>query len=265
MRGLPSMERNNMIRIAHRPLLVLAVLLLAAAGSAQAQWGSFRGRFVYEGTPPQPEKINVTKDTDVCGKHHLVDESLLVGPDGGIKNVVVWVMSKNVKINPEYDKLIGKVVTFDNKGCRFEPHVLPVWWKKEVIDIHNSDPIGHNSNMQPLGDEGINPLLPPNGEAKYQFQANRPPFAPVSVTCNIHPWMKGWIVARDNPYTAVSKADGTFEIKDLPVGELEFRAWQEKSGYITYGDWSKGKFKFDIKEGDNDLGTIKLSGDQFNK
>jgi hypothetical protein len=118
--------------------------------------------------------------------------------------------------------------------------------------------------MTPVGGgDATNPLLPPGGAAEYTF--SRQPIAPVPVACNIHPWMKGYILARDNPYIAVSKEDGSFEIKDLPVGELEFRAWQEKSGYITAANIEKGKFKFTIKEGDNDLGTIKLAPEQFNK
>jgi hypothetical protein len=251
-----------MTRTLHRLLAIAAVVLLAAAGTAQAQWGTLRGRFVYDGTPPQPEKINVTKDPEVCGKHNLVNEDLVVGADGGLANVVVWVMTKKVPINPEYEKDADKTVVYDNKGCRFEPHVLAMW-TKEKLELHNSDPIGHNSNMAPLGGNAINPLLPPNGVADYQFA--KAPVVPVPITCNIHPWMKGWIVAKDNPYTAVSKKDGTFEIKGLPAGELEFRAWQEKSGYIHYDDWEKGRFKHEIKEGDNDLGTLKLDPSQFNK
>ena len=251
-----------MTRSFSRLLAAGAIVLLAAAGSAQAQWGTLRGRFVYDGTPPQPETISPTKDPEVCGKHKLVNEDLVVGADGGLANVIVWVMTKKVPINPEYEPEADKTVVYDNKGCRFEPHVLAIWTKQK-LELHNSDPIGHNSNMAPLGGQAINPLLPPNGVSDYKFETV--PAVPVPITCNIHPWMKGWIVARDNPYTAVSKADGTFEVKGLPAGELEFRAWQEKSGYIQYSDWNKGRFKFEIKDGDNDLGTMKLDPAQFNK
>ncbi len=107
-------------------------------------------------------------------------------------------------------------------------------------------------------------MLPANGAVEYN--SPRRPIVPTPVTCNIHPWMKGYVVAKDNPYMAVSKPDGTFEIKDLPGGELEFQAWHEKSGYLATPDWGKrGIFKYTIKEGDNDLGTIKLSPELFNK
>ena len=93
------------------------------------------------------------------------------------------------------------------------------------------------------------------------------PLVPTPVTCNIHPWMKGYIVAKDNPYTAVSKPDGTLRDQGFAGRrELEFQAWHEKSGYLATADWGKrGMFKYTIKDGDNDLGTIKLSPELFNK
>ena len=129
--------------------------------------------------------------------------------------------------------------------------------------MKNSDPVGHNSNLQPLGDTAINPLLPPGGQAPYKF--NKKQSIPQQVTCNIHPWMKGYILPRDNPYAAVSAKDGTLTIKNLPTGDLEFQAWHEKAGYVDTPAWPKGKFTHNIKAGANDLGTIKLGAALFNK
>ena len=93
---------------------------------------------------------------------------------------------------------------------------------------------------------------------------------PAQVTCNIHPWMKAWLVVRDNPYAAVSKPDGSFEIADLPAEELELQFWHEKAGYIgemTIGGKaekaSKGRKKFKIAAGETDLGEIGLDAKLF--
>ena len=244
--------------------LIATVVLTWSVTGAQAGWGTLKGKFVYDGTPPAPGKVDVTKDVDVCGKHPIVDETLLVDPSGGLANAVLWVRTKGVEVAPGYANTASEKVVYDNKGCRFEPHILAVWIS-QTLEVHNSDPISHNSNMAPLGGEAINPLLPANGGVTYNFA--KAPIVPTPVTCNIHPWMKGYVVAKDNPYTAISKPDGTFEIKDLPTGvELEFQAWHEKSGYLATPDWGKrGTFKKTISEGDNDLGTIKLSPELFNK
>jgi uncharacterized protein (DUF2141 family) len=52
----------------------------------------------------------------------------------------------------------------------------------------------------------------------------------IPVKCNIHHWMRAYIGAVQHPYFAVTGADGTFEIKNLPPGEYSVAAWQEKLG-----------------------------------
>ena len=154
-------------------------------------------------------------------------------------------------------------VVYDNKGCRFEPHILPMLLSQTLV-IKNSDPFSHNSNVTEVGGQGANPLIASGKEATYKYA--RAQVIPQPVACNIHPWMKGFVLPRDNPYSAVSKGDGTFEIKDLPVGKLEFQVWQEKAGNVDTKAWPKGrKFEYTIKAGDNDLGVIKLDPKLFNK
>jgi hypothetical protein len=42
--------------------------------------------------------------------------------------------------------------------------------------------------------------------------------------------MRAYIGVVDNPYFAVTGADGSFEIRDLPPGDYTLEAWQEKMG-----------------------------------
>ena len=44
-------------------------------------WGTLKGRFVFDGTPPSTSKLTPTKDLTVCGKHDLFNESLIVNPE----------------------------------------------------------------------------------------------------------------------------------------------------------------------------------------
>lgn len=242
--------------------------LCLSAGLAQAQTGTLTGKFVYEGAPPEAAALKVDKDVEVCGQHPLKDESLVVGADGGIANVVVFVRSKNVKVDPKLEASLPPTVTMDNKNCRFEPHVVGVWAGKQKLVLANADPVGHNSNVQPPGDVGANPLLAPMKTQELSFR--RAQNTGVQVTCNIHPWMKGYVVIRDNPYFAISGADGSFEIKDLPPGEYEFQLWQEKAGFLEVPalKTDKGRFKMKIAAGDNKLGAdgvVKVAPKAFQK
>lgn len=247
-----------------RRLIMFAAMLglLVTASAAQAQWGTLKGRFVYDGDPPKPKQIDTP---NVQPKEPVVDESLLVDPKTkGVANVVVYVRTKGVKVHPDYKKAAGEKVIFNNKDFRFVPHVLTMQ-QSQTLELGNSDPVSHNSNFQPIGDEGINPLIPAGKSADYK--ANRAQTIPQPVSCNIHPWMKGYILTRPDPYATVSKPDGSFEIKNLPAGELEFQFWHEKTGYlVAKPDWTRGRVKLNIKSGGvTDLGDIKLSPSLFNK
>lgn len=209
-------------------------------------WGSLSGRFVYGGSAPEPSKLNVTKDTEVCGKHELIDESLLVGPDGGLANVVIFLRSKGAPVHESYQQE-GREVMVDNKDCRFEPHVQ-LMTVADTLILHNADPVGHNTNLTPLGDTPINPLLNPEGQTQYKF--SRAQLLPVEVTCNIHPWMKAYVLPRDNPYMALSDADGNFTIENLPAGTWEFQVWHERTKALETPDWPKGRFEITIEPGE---------------
>jgi len=52
----------------------------------------------------------------------------------------------------------------------------------------------------------------------------------VDVYCNIHPQMLGKIKVLDTGYYAVTGADGSFRIKNVPVGTYPVVAWQAAGG-----------------------------------
>jgi plastocyanin len=222
------------------------------------------------GDAPAAAKIDVTKDQQVCGDKNLMSEELVVAKDNSLANVMIWCKSK-VKANPEYEKSASDIVTLDNKGCRFEPHVLGIR-VGQTLSLKNSDPVAHNSNVAGKNIQA-NPLIPPGTTSEIKIEG--PENVPALVSCNIHPWMKGRLMVRPatNPYFAVSDAKGNFEIKDLPAGELEFVVYHERSGYVTDASvkgesakWPKGAVKFTIDAGKTlDLGDIKLGAAQFNK
>src|SRR5690606_20686270 len=52
----------------------------------------------------------------------------------------------------------------------------------------------------------------------------------VAVKCDVHPWMAGYIGVLPHPFFAVTGNDGSFTIENVPPGEYEIIAWQEKLG-----------------------------------
>ena len=55
---------------------------------------------------------------------------------------------------------------------------------------------------------------------------------PVMLSCDIHPWMKGRIAVFDHPYFALTRDDGTFEIKDAPAGDYLIYIQHEMVGWL---------------------------------
>ena len=75
-------------------------------------------------------------------------------------------------------------------------------------------------------------LVKPKYKAKIQIKVERPEW-PIRVQCDVHPWMGGYWISAETPYVALTDANGTFKIGDLPPGDYEVEIWQEKLGKKT--------------------------------
>jgi hypothetical protein len=256
-----------------------AVAVLSAIGSGfmekrvtAEEWGHLKGQFVLEGKVPDPAALVATRDAEFCGKHQLVDESLVIGKEGGIANVVVALAVKEgapLAIHDSYAATATGKVALDNDKCRYEPRVA-VLRTSQTLVIGNRDTVGHNTKIDLFANLPINVLVPAGGELAKQFPLVEPTRIPVG--CSIHPWMRAWLVVKDHPYVAVSGADGRFEIKNLPAGKWVFQLWQEQAGYVNNirvgaSDTvlTKGNLEVTIAAGDNDLGAIKVQAANFAK
>ena len=260
----PAADAEAAARI--RSTLVAASAGGGDAGAAAATgtgWATLKGRFAFAGTPGQPKPLVVDKDTEVCSKGgmKLVDRSLLVDPSTkGLANVVVFARktSRVKEAGPSAAPLV-----FDQKDCEF---ITPVFAARvgQPIDVKNSDPVGHNTNV---AGTSFNQLIPAGAGTLYKPDAETG--MPTMVTCNIHPWMKAYAVFRKDGYVAVSAADGSFTIPDLPAGEvIEFQVWHERSSGpngalgIDKADlkWTpKGRFQIKLQENEvKDIGTLEV-------
>ena len=227
------------------------------AATQFAGWADLSGTIKLVGTAPTPARLTADKDTEVCGKHPLVDESVTVGPGGGLQNVVVFLRTKKPPVHPDYEATAASEVVLDNKNCRFEPHVA-VKRSTQPLVIKNSDPVGHNTKADAISNAPFNVLIPAGNSSQQAMTAEEA--LPVKVGCSIHPWMGGWVVVRSDPYAAASNSDGAFELKNVPAGkEVEFQLWQEKKGglsgvKVTGSDGkpvtvdAKGRFKLKLED-----------------
>jgi hypothetical protein len=223
--------------------LVLSAALFTAFAAAPARadgWGTIKGKVVFDGDPPAREKITVTKDEKECLRNGpLLKEDYVVDKDTkGVRWCYVWLQdaggfNKPIPINPKLKDIPKdqQEVVLDQPCCQFEPHLVALR-EGQTLVIKNSGGVPHNTKIESIGDgPSINPLIPAGGQVKEAgFVASS---SPAPVTCNIHPWMTGYVRTFKHPYFTVTNEKGEFEIKDAPAGTYNIVVWQESKGFVT--------------------------------
>jgi plastocyanin len=112
----------------------------------------------------------------------------------------------------------------DQKGMVFIPRVLPVV-AGTTVDFHNSDAVLHNVFSVDACADHFNLGTWPQGQLK-SFTFKKPCFA--SLLCKVHPEMEGFVTVMPTPYFAVTAADGSYVIKDVPDGSYTVKVWHPK-------------------------------------
>lgn len=219
------MNRRFMQTLAATGLSVLVATMTWAYEAVEVtDGGIISGEVKFSGDLPKPEKIATTKDQEVCGKTEKVNETLLVGGNKGIENVVVSIVNiQKGKKMPETS------VTLDQKDCRYAPHVVlsPVGVDLSIV---NSDGILHNIHTYSTKNPSFNKAQPKfKKEMKEKFAEPET----VKLTCDAHGWMNGWLIVHEHPYYALTDASGAFKIADVPPGDYELKFWHEVLGEKT--------------------------------
>lgn len=220
--------------------------------------GTITGKVVVKGQLPSLPAIvkkgaNI-KDAEVCAAADIPDESLL-GTGGGVANVLLYLTKAPPGGKSSSSEELAEL-TFDNKQCRFVPHVLFSQTGQTVM-VTNSDSIPHNTHTFPTRNDGFNSLIRANDTTGIPLKYERAEAQPVQVKCDFHAWMIAYHLVLDHPYGAVTAEDGSFQIKDLPVGKHSFRIWHERGGQLDRG------YEVTVKQGDNEPITIEFDAAKF--
>ncbi len=202
--------------------VMVATPAFAYDASAVSGGGSIEGRVIYKG-PVQTRKIIPNKDVEVCGG--IREEALIeVGPNQEVQNAAVYLVdvAKGKAWPPA-----GKPPELDNIKCEFVPHVQVI--PAGPLDVVNKDPVLHNSHGY-YGNRTVFNMAQPNQGQSIPTELTRA--GTVRVDCDAHGWMEGWIYVVDNPYYALTGADGKFSITDVPPGTYKLVAIQSFTGPV---------------------------------
>lgn len=242
---------------------VLAATVFCLFGAAEAaEWGSLKGRFVVDGTPPTMPTLPVTDE--YCIKLKPQNKSIVVDAKSALANAVVFLrLARNEKIDihPDFAAALATPAVLDNKGCEFHPRISLVRVGQPFV-IKNSDPMGHNTKYDLTVNGPFNRTIEVGTQVEVKFTKPEANAAPVN--CSIHTFMLGHLLVQDHPYMVVSGENGSFEIKNIPAGKRMLQFWHERKNLqdlkFAGGTTNRqGRAEITIAAGKTlDLGEIKV-------
>ena len=184
--------------------------------------GTITGTVKWSGPEPRLVRFAITKDPQICDPDSQKTrdlERLLIGPQGGVANTVVYLR----------DISQGKAFDFpqerrflDQHHCRYEPHILLVP-QSAALQMKSSDATLHTVHM-----EGAATYNLPFPFPDQVVSRNMPSAGLVNLRCNGgHVWMNAEMFVAPHPYYAVTDESGRFQLTNVPPGQYEIVAWHE--------------------------------------
>jgi len=205
-----------------------------AAVTEAAGYGNLVGTVTFEGDAPHlsplvKAKDGGVKDAAVCAAAEVPDESMLVNAENkGIANVVIFLDKRPKNIKEELAKPPTDPVIFDQKGCRFLPHILTVQIGQPLL-VKSDDAIAHNTHTNPFRNTPFNQAIKADDRVGVPCNYSKAENGPIEVKCDLHPWMRAYHFPVDHPYVAITDENGKFRIDGLPAGTHTFKVWHEKA------------------------------------
>ncbi|MDE3119147.1 MAG: hypothetical protein KGO52_06180 [Nitrospirota bacterium] len=229
----------------------LAAAALVAAPLTSYAGGTVTGKVTYAGKaeekeflfskfpnpkfcPKNPNKAMVKGDKRVL-------PTITVGKDGGLAGAVVAVLDIEDKAFMDGYKGTEVVAEF----CEFLPYTGVVVKQKNFhVENHDSDPDDPKSVKGVLHNPHSFEVMGPSsttvfniGLAEKGSKLDKPVVlrkdkqgSMFRLQCDQHEFMQGFYLPVSNPFYAVVKEDGSFELKDVPAGKHKIVAWHPGDG-----------------------------------
>src|SRR5262252_8478146 len=217
------MKRCNINRII-QIIMIAGIVALHSVSATNVSAATLKGNVRYVGTRVEKKTLPVTIDQYLCGKEKEAGD-LLVSPTNGIRNVVVSLHGVPAGSKPPVN---GEPVKMDQKQCVFVPRVVvvPVGGTVEFL---NSDRLLHNVRGGGKENPPFNRAQPHARTISIVFKSPEI----LRVDCDLHSWMRGWIVVAEHPFYAVTNDEGEFILENVPRGKYTLQVWQESLGKVT--------------------------------
>ena len=198
--------------------------------------GSIEGRIALDGEAPERVKLRRGSDP-FCDRTEMLTETVVTSDDGGLANAFVRVAGDDLAA-----PVPGEPVVIDQTECMYRPRVQG-GVAGQTLRVKNSDDTLHNVHARELElDRGSAQTLYNLAQPAGSGDIEQPIAASevLELRCDLHSWMRAFVIVSDHPHFATTGEDGRFRIDDVPTGTYELEVWHElygsKSTEITVGE-----------------------------
>jgi len=169
---------------------------------------------------------------------------------------IKWVIVRVLDVKASTPAPSTPVPKLDQRGCKFEPHIMIVAPGTDV-EVLNPEKATHNvrvTSMESLQIKTNSTMGPDMLTKTLKGDKIFGDIEVLQINCDMHAWMKAYVVVHDPRFAFITAADGNFEIKDVPPGTYKLSIQHER-----FGEAGGKEREVVIKAGQTtDLGEIKF-------
>ena len=214
--------------------------------------GTIEGAISLDGVVPEPKGFNLITFPDpmYCGRisngrgWRLLHD-FVVSRQGGLKDAIV--LLEGIEAGKPFDLSVPLI---EARDCMFQPFMTIVR-NGHAVEVINMDPVMHDIQGYETSPEAgarvlfNTPLIMNHQHHRGDLHAmhNHAPgkslIGPIYLNkgrrtfymqCGFHAYMESWAMAVNNPYYAVTDADGKFVIDGIPPGAYQLVVWHPQTG-----------------------------------
>ena len=214
--------------------------------------GTIEGTVTLDGSVPEPKGFNLITfpDPAYCGRisngrgWRLLHD-FVVGRQGGLRSAIVLLegieAGKPVEVS---------VPLIEARDCMFQPFMTIVR-NGHAVEVINMDPVMHDIQGYETSPEAgarvlfNTPLVMNHQHRRGDIHATHDHAPGASLVgpiylnkgrrtfymqCGFHAYMESWAMAVNNPYYALTDAEGKFSIEGIPPGTYQLVVWHPQTG-----------------------------------
>lgn len=208
-----------------KPTATATAAPTGTAAAAPAGNATLKGTVKLTGKAPEMKTPTARAKAEFCkDKKEVPYNAVVVSKDGGLKDTLVRIENGGVKGKFEIPKTHA---TIEQKDCMYSPRIQGVIAGQD-IDIKNADGTLHNVHTYKGSESWFNQGQPKDSPAISKTLPDDPTV--VKFACDVHPWMRGFVIVTDHPFFAVTDDSGKFSIGKVPAGKYNVEAWHSHYG-----------------------------------